>query len=426
MDRTRKRDLPDWFSQEGEWHSRHWRWYPNHLNPVPTFSQYTGRGVRIAGKPTGQQITVDENHKPSLPLSASMGDIGGNFYSERSGVSVVYPETQHLYGETLSNDERLRCEYDGPFEATGPDFLLLPPTTLDNLVPKGTTAIARCKPTNNVAAASVALGEILHDGLPALLGATLWKNKASAARSAGGEYLNSEFGWKPLLNDIRSVSFAAANAHRILSQYERDAGRVVRRRYEFPVVRTESTSIISGYDGRIRAPTDGGLIDFSVPRPQLCKTTRTYKRTWFSGAFTYHLPTGYKSRNRLERMAAKAGPLLGLDLTPDTLWNLQPWTWAVDWFSNMGDVVSNLSDWATDGLVLRYGYIMEHQYSSDTYYLDGPSRYKPKGIHPSPVVAWKEIKRRQKATPFGFGATWDGLTPRQLAIAAALGLTRVF
>jgi hypothetical protein len=115
--------------------------------------------------------------------------------------------------------------------------------------------------------------------------------------------------------------------------------------------------------------------------------------------------------------------ILGLDLTPSTLWNLAPWTWAVDWFSNAGDVISNMSDWQDDGLVLRYGYMMEHSRATYAYTFEGPTGLNG-SLRPQPVVYVSESKRRVKATPFGFGLTWGGLTPIQLAIAAALGISK--
>jgi hypothetical protein len=123
--------------------------------------------------------------------------------------------------------------------------------------------------------------------------------------------------------------------------------------------------------------------------------------------------------------AAKAGPLLGIELTPEVVWNATPWTWALDWVSNIGDCVSNISDMIVDGLVIKYGYVMEHYVSSRTYYYAGTGKYKPiGGVVVSPVTLFYETKRRRKASPFGFGLDWSGFTPRQLAITVALGLTR--
>jgi hypothetical protein len=129
----------------------------------------------------------------------------------------------------------------------------------------------------------------------------------------------------------------------------------------------------------------------------------------------------------MARSALMAKKTLGLSLTPDTVWNLAPWSWAVDWFTNAGDVISNLTDWAVYGLCLRYGYIMEHTIARDTYTYVGGSKgagFKRTEYLPPPIILEVETKIRRKANPFGFGLTWNGLSPIQLAIAAALGITR--
>jgi len=122
------------------------------------------------------------------------------------------------------------------------------------------------------------------------------------------------------------------------------------------------------------------------------------------------------------RYALEAKKLLGLSLTPETLWNIAPWSWAVDWFSNTGDVISNLSDWASDGLVMHYGYMMEKTIVKDTYNIT------PSGIQAFPSVPnltlVTETKQRIRANPFGFGLSFDGLSTIQKAILAALGISR--
>jgi hypothetical protein len=125
----------------------------------------------------------------------------------------------------------------------------------------------------------------------------------------------------------------------------------------------------------------------------------------------------------MDRAALMASKIFGLELTPEVAWNLSPWSWAADWFTNAGDVISNLTDWATDGLVLRYGYVMEHTIASNTYTFVGKTGFSNTSVRPSPVTLVTETKRRVKANPFGFGVTWGGLSPRQLAITAALGIT---
>jgi len=122
---------------------------------------------------------------------------------------------------------------------------------------------------------------------------------------------------------------------------------------------------------------------------------------------------------------ALARKLLGLNLDADVLWNMTPWTWAVDWFADVGSLVRNSTLFSEDGLVMKYGYIMEHSIVHDTYTFEGPT-----GIaggypgRPSDLSLISEAKVRRTATPFGFGLT-GGLTNRQASIVAALSASRV-
>jgi len=287
----------------------------------------------------------------------------------------------------------------------------------------GTTAIARCKPTNSTADLTVGLGELLHEGLPHLAGSLLWKRKALTAKNAGSEYLNYEFGWKPLVNEINSFAEGVVNGGTLLDQYIADAGKVVRRRYEFPPTITQSDSLYGINMRGVPAGLSGeGSFDL-LAWGKVYKREVTAKRQWFSGAFTYELPGWFNADSELDRQRLYAEKILGLELTPSSLWNLAPWTWAADWFSNMGDVVSNMTDWATDGLMLRYGYLMEQTVSSRQFIFEADPKSKGPLV-PTTLTLVSETKRRIRATPFGFGTTWDSLTSRQGAILAALGISR--
>jgi len=434
--RSRSRELPDWLDNT----TSRINWQQYLFSPPGAGSPFSSRNdtwnLNRGTAPRGQQITVDEIHPLFTehesgkdvaynPEQRFIGDLGGPFQSTRWGVfSDSYPQSISLI-KTMG-DTKGESYYTGPIWAINPLTVGIPSPSGSDLNTLGATAIARCKPTNPVANVGTALGELFREGLPSLAGVQSWKERANAAKGSAGEFLNYQFGWVPLANDVRNVAYAAANADSILSQYERNAGKIVRRRYEFPVEETETTTFISQTSGALPSFDSVWLHDPSVPVPKLYATTRTYRKVWFSGAFTYYLPTGYGSRIGLIDAAAKAGPLLGLELTPDVVWNLTPWSWAIDWFSNAGDVISNLSDWATDGLVLRWGYIMEHVVQSVTYALDGKSDFGKGGSYSSPVTAFYELKRREKANPFGFGLDWNGLSPRQLAISVALGITRAF
>lgn len=436
MPRVRKRAITDWKSLICNWTYRDRSRFVPLSGPPHAWGAWSGSSTPSTVPVTvtasrGRQETVDESHpawRSSRKPTAQDGDYGGAFDSTSSGVTISDGIPRLCKGSYIDQSQYEReVVYSGSFLACNPN--ITPPTVVhSNLNALGSEAVARCKPTNNIANVATSLGELFREGLPKLAGLASWESKTLAAKS-GQEYLNSEFGWKPLVGDIRSVAYATANAHRILSQYEKNAGKVVRRRYEFPEVVNVETGNLGPYNGWVYSNgwNEAALRDYNRPMPNLRYITTTTRKSWFSGAFTYHLPTGYKSRNKLVSMAAKAGPLLGLELTPDVVWSLTPWSWALDWFSNSGDIVSNLSDWASDGLVMKYGYVMETVRSETTYYLDGGSQYNFTGNRfPSTVTVWSESKRRRAASPFGFGVSWEGMTPRQLAISAALGLTRAF
>lgn len=291
----------------------------------------------------------------------------------------------------------------------------------------GSQAIERVKPTRTANSLYVSLKEIKSDGLPKMFGLSAWKEKTRALRGAGSEYLNYQFGWLPLINDIQKFANSVNRFEQIWSQYERDAGRLVRRSYR-PDPETTTTVTISGPPVRVWP----GDMEFSSSTSGMVVTTTTTVETrrWFSGAFTYYLPDR-GSRDALSafrRDAQKLNHLLGLLPTPDMIWSATPWTWALDWFTNVGSVISNLSDKLTDSLVLPYGYVCEHITKSvETSSTGGTLRRSNSTSSEMPrlyLCSVRETKQRIQSTPYGFGLTWEGFSPSQMAILAALGITR--
>ncbi len=379
----------------------------------------------------GTQKTVSSGHPyTQLRKKKLVGDIGGDFFTSRTYVVEHSNYTRSIVTKRTTTPQNT-IVYSGPILPMHPvNFSYPAPLTSsdDDLDEKGATAIARCKPTNSVADASTFLGELLKDGLPHMLGAAIHGGSVSRPRNWAEEFLNLEFGLLPIYNDGKKFVKAVSNADKVLTQFERDAGKVVRRTYNFPIERTRTEQrVLDPLRNYPYFPGDGSpLWRDLTPGLVLGNAVRIDEKIqtrWFSGAFTYHLPTGTDSRSEMSKYALLVNKLLGTNVTPELLWNLAPWSWAADWFSNTGDVLSNLSDWSTYGLVLRYGYIMEHTISKSTYTWSGNSGLRG-GVLPAPVTLVNETKVRRRANPFGFGVSWDGLSPLQLAITAALGLTR--
>lgn len=401
-----------------------WRNYHPDTESPPFHWHEPSTSVAVTRAVQGTQVTVSEGHPFHSRSKGDKGDIGGDFTSEKRW---MLPLRRGASGKRLVilGSTQYEIEYNGPCLPMEPSKAVFPDnwsSSDERLNELGATAVARCKPTNSVADVSTAIGEIVKDRLPDLPGSQTWKNRTQHARNAGDEFLNLQFGWLPLVSDVKKFASAVSKSDTVLRQYERDAGKVVRRRYAFPEQKFETESLYGPDDtiGFIQ-PFDSAL-QTGLGGQVRC-VTKVTRRQWFSGAFTYALPSGYDSRNALDRLALKADVVFGATLTPETLWELAPWSWAVDWFSNTGDVISNISDWASHGLVMRYGYIMEHTYATNTYTLERTGLYG--GLkEAAPIVTIVETKKRRKANPFGFGISWDGLSPIQTAIVAALGLAR--
>lgn len=374
------------------------------------------------------------------PSGKGRGNTGGYFYSSKytysnwgSGPYELengsYGYVGHYFPVNLGN--RSKANWPARVASSSDMFL----HTL------GTTAIARCEPTNPVSGTAVALAELKADGLPTLVGHSFFKERLASVlsnerailskngkiiagpsvkkdkasvRNLGEENLNYQFAIRPLINDVKSLRKSVRETDRILKQFKRDSGRSVRRKYRFPEERTVTVT----YDANAYGTAQNN--DTSRPR-MLTTTVETTTNRWFSAAFTYYVPD-----NDVSRFLAEADKLYGVKLTPEVVWNLAPWSWAADWVTNFGDVAHNVSAFGKDGLVMQYGYMMEHRVQRVTYNWRGYV-FKKRGIS-VPVdttqIFEHEVKKRVAASPFGFGLTWDTFTPRQIGIAASLGLTQ--
>jgi len=371
-----------------------------------------------------EKLLISEGH-PYSQLGKSSDDIGGNFFC----IKHAYEESDNpsrLYGDTYDYPPGNWYHYDGPQYArlasvSVNDFPMPPYSLANELQALGTTAIARCIPTNPLAGLSVALGELRSEGIPTLVGASLLRDRARSARNAGSEYLNYQFGWLPLLSDIRGIANSVTRSDELVSQYVANSGKRLKRRYSFPIEESVTTEEVSSSFAALPKPAQI-LSFYESCDPRVNRTRHIRVERWFSGCFTYHLPP----HDGLARSAAIANRLYGTRITPELLWNLTPWTWAADWIGNFGDVIHNVSQFTQDGLVMPYGYIMEKSSISDHYVATG-TRYKSypgEDPYTCSQTFTTVVKQRQRATPFGFGLDFAEFTQRQWSILAALGLSR--
>lgn len=315
----------------------------------------------------------------------------------------------------------------------------------------GTSAIRRFSPLKPGVDLGQDLGELLKDGLPNLPVKLLkqlrdftksnpgFGPKAARFSAAGSkDFLAYTFGWAPLLSDLRSMYRTWVTLDARLRQLVRDNGRPIRRSGELYNTITTTSSPIAQVN-RFNSPAvsglwsnDSSLNGLGAGTPGGTMTTTISERIWFEGRFRYYLPLEFSNL-----WSAKTKLVLfGLYPSPSLLYELIPWTWLVNWFVNIGDVLANISGNGLGELIVDYAYVMRHYEKVTTYSIVS------QGCQPSAALAntgsrepfyptqfshvkREELKERVVSTPFGFGITFASLSARQAAILAALNLSRV-
>jgi hypothetical protein len=287
----------------------------------------------------------------------------------------------------------------------------------------GTTGIARAIPTNPLSGMGQFLGE-LRD-LPKAEVLLLAKRKARdfrrLARDGSSDYLNAQFGWIPFVKDLIEFGKVVKHSDERIREYARDSGRVVRRRRH---ISSDSSTSVTNNGSAYALPSLN--VNLQTSPGNKTTTIRTTTDSWFSGAFTYYLPPpsddffGIDGHKRAEALLAH---LYGLRVTPELVWQLAPWSWGVDWLTNVGDVVHNWSAFQNDGLVMKYGYVMCTQRTTTTYSLTGLTLSRVGKVNLTQFKV-ETTKQRRKATPYGFGLDPGLFSPRQWSIIAALGISK--
>jgi len=388
----------------------------------------------------GSQVTVSESHPQwrRRRKFAFPSDVGGEFSTKLRYVTGGNPGPVTIYGSFGKEPDQSEASsrYLGPFLPMSPSDFQYPPyadSSDSDLISLGTSAIRLASPSKPAADVTTFVGELFQD-LPQMLGHSFREigrvSPKSVAKAMAGEHLNVQFGWLPFVNDVEKLISAMRHADAIIKQYDRDSMKAVRRGWKFkPEISSDIIPFTASGVGPWTAQYSSSWYSpIKDPLGQVMRESKTTRTRWFSGSFVYYVPPLPKNRYTTDYIARQiilAKKVGGARLTPDAVWNLLPWSWLTDWFANTGDLLENISNTIVDNQVLLYGYMMEHTVSSYTYTLVGPyfNRKGTPGPPPPSVTLVSETKRRIKATPYGFGLTFDGLSITQKAILASLGVT---
>ncbi|DAD52450.1 maturation protein [ssRNA phage SRR5466727_10] len=145
-------------------------------------------------------------------------------------------------------------------------------------------------------------------------------------RDIGGYYLGIEFGWRPLISDLKKMlEFTEAVDRRIneMRNLQRKGG--LRRRYTVhDVSSSDSATVVM----------NGSQPTTNARRHRSTRRRKWVTIRWVSTELPKYVPRDAE-RDRIRKI------LLAMDGSSSTnmsnLWNALPWTWLVDWFANVGD-----------------------------------------------------------------------------------------
>lgn len=236
-------------------------------------------------------------------------------------------------------------------------------------------------------------------------------------REAGSDYLNHVFGWEPFVRDLLSFVEGTHNMAKALQQLRRDNDRGVRRKGKISEQESVITTVTNGSGFPPVLPSINALHFVGSWRKTVVQTN--YERYGFAARFRYHIPdlgTPQWEERAIRRFYGSDWPP-----SPELVYNLIPWTWLIDWFTNVGATIANFSPQLAENLVADYATVTEYRRRVTDTSVEFNTNSGPKFCS---VSIEQESKYRIIASPYGFGLTWDTFSPKQLAILAALGLSR--
>ena len=429
---------------------------PTAIGAQPSTS-YVYEGFRDA-------LVISTNHKR---LANGAWDGGSDFYCYKTKLShgdkLVLPNVQR--NSLTPTTYVVKGVSTAPVRPTAPGVQFWPAWDGNDGVRADAarhyaTGYARTRPGNPEASLAQFLMELRSDGLPGIPGKSLLKRvpfqrvpreaqmqneyfvklqrtanvpDRAFSQKLGGEYLNLVFGWRPFVRDLRDMYNLWHDIDRQLAKLIRENGRYVRRKAT--VLDDTSTTVeVPPYEyGFPYLNCYGAPPNWMSGKTVYTRTRTTKTRVWFSGSYRYYIPDVSSSQWTKRAVAS----LFGGIPTPELMWELMPYSWLIDWFGNVGDVVSNMSLNAVDNLTLRYSFIMkrirtwiEHtsvvNHSGQTAKpTDFFKNNWPAADHVFRSIEYIDQKVRVGGgNPFGLDVGLTSLDAGQLAILAALGISR--
>lgn len=224
-------------------------------------------------------------------------------------------------------------------------------------------------------------------------------------REAGHDYLTWQFGIAPVISDLKKLTNFQASVNRRMQELDRlySNGGLKRR---VNVVRESQND-----ETNITLSSEIGLVTARRSR-------RTTVNCWATMRWK---PVGRPSYHNDAQKAALATRLV-LGMTPQhltaTAWELVPWSWLIDWFAGVQNLIEANNNAIATTCVSRC--VMRHTRTVSEYSVINP----PSWVTGGNATQLRETKQRIVGVGATLNASLPMLNGSQLAILGSLAATR--
>jgi len=212
-------------------------------------------------------------------------------------------------------------------------------------------------------------------------------------QKGGSSFLSYEFGWKPLISDVRKLFDFSSSIRKRLEFLKKTEGQPIKRqRLLFDLRGTPGTT-------RTQSVGNAGYGQVSIKAGTYAVSDDWWMRAWYKSTIKFDIPDDIPEW-RWEREATNI--LRGTHVDGSLLWQITPWSWLIDWFSRVGEIVER--EFGTSAVSTQFlsEWIMINARCNSrlevpcVWKVNSGSPYVPAGY--SSCTSYREVKARQVPT----------------------------
>lgn len=272
--------------------------------------------------------------------------------------------------------------------------------TLGSLVTK---ALAATNPSE----ASILLPTSLYE-LKDLPNMVRW-SAGSAGKRVANAHLNYQFGWKPLLSDLKKLLDFTSSVERKMQELESLSKHGLHRTAQLGCEEFSSAPKTITLNSTLATVVTAKVIDVTV------------RRNWATVFWrpSTNFPSYLIRDSRFIREKARR-LVLGLDSSQinQNIWNAMPWSWLVDWFAGIDELLRSTNN----SVAYASGPVCMMQTATTTrYYTDVK---KPAGAVLSKLSSEYVTKKRELFSPTPKVELRSFLNGRRLSILGSLAILK--